>query len=293
MNQKNLEGKVALVTGDTRGAGRGIALALGEAGVTVYVTGISIKDKHPKINRKETIEETVERINKLGGKAIWAQVDHTNPKEVKSLFERIDQEQGKLNILVNDIWGGDPFIEWSCKFWEHSLENGLKVQKNCLNSHLITNYFATPLMIRNHSDLILEITDGTDYRYRGNVYYTLVKCSIINLASSLSEELKPYGVTVISLTPGFLRSEVMLDYFGVLEENWKDAILKDPHFIASETTAYIGRAVVSLAEDPNVFLKTGSATSTWRLSEEYNFTDLDGSKPHWGQYFREKFGENL
>ncbi|XDD49473.1 SDR family oxidoreductase [Leptospira sp. WS92.C1] len=293
MKTKKLEGRIAVVAGGTRGAGRGIALALGEEGAIVYVTGRSVKGSASEMNRKETIDETVELIRSNGGKAVAIKTDHTKVEEVRELFFRVEKEQGKLDILVNDIWGGDPYIDWTAKFWEHSIENGLKVQRTCLDSHLITNYFGAPLMIRNRSGLILEITDGTDYRYRGNVYYTLIKSSIINLASCLSEELKPIGIAALALTPGFLRSEAMLDHFGVKEDNWRDAAKKDPHFIASETPAYIGRAVVALASDPNVFLKTGIATSTWKLSEEYDFTDLDGSKPHWGNYFKEKFGENV
>ncbi|RHX95594.1 short-chain dehydrogenase [Leptospira yasudae] len=293
MKPKRLEGKVALVAGATRGAGRGIAIALGEEGATVYVTGRSVRGNLSEMNRKETIEETAEIINGSGGKAIWVRTDHTKPEEVKSLIEKIDREQGKLDILINDVWGGDPYIQWEKKFWEHSLENGLKVQRTCLDSHLITNFFAAPLMIRNASGLVVEITDGTDYRYRGNVYYTLVKSSVINLARSLSEELKPHGIAVVAITPGFLRSEAMLDYFGVGESNWKDAVLKDPHFIASETPAYIGRVVACLAADENAFFKTGTATSSWKLSEEYDFEDKDGTRPHWGRYFKEKFGEDI
>ncbi|PJZ53277.1 SDR family oxidoreductase [Leptospira adleri] len=293
MKERNLEGKVALVAGGTRGAGRGIAVALGEAGAIVYVTGRSTRKSRSEMNRKETIEETAELINKNGGRGIPVRTDHTDSQEVRELVLKIEEEQGKLDILVNDIWGGDPYIRWEEKFWEHSLENGIKVQRTCLESHLTTNYYAAPLMIRNKSGLILEITDGIDYRYRGNLYYTLIKSSIINLSRCLAEELKPFGITALSLTPGFLRSEAMLDHFGVREDNWKDAVKKDPHFIVSETPAYIGRAVVALAKDTNVFSKTGTSTSTWKLSEEYDFTDLDGSRPHWGNYFRDKFGEEL
>ncbi|MDV6235659.1 SDR family oxidoreductase [Leptospira ellisii] len=293
MIQSKLNDKIALVAGGTRGAGRGIAVALGEAGATVYVTGRSTKYAPSEMKRSETIEETAELVTAAGGKGIAIRTDHTDPEEVRRLFERLDSEQGRLDLLINDIWGGDPFVDWSKKFWEHSLADGLKVQRTCLDSHLITNYYAAPLMIRNRSGLILEITDGIDYRYRGNLYYTLIKSSIINLASSLSEELKPYGIAALALTPGFLRSEAMLDHFGVKEENWKDGTAKEPHFIASETPAYIGRAVAALAGDPDVFEKTGKAFSTWKLSEEYDFVDADGNRPHWGNYFFEKFGERL
>ncbi|TGK28950.1 SDR family NAD(P)-dependent oxidoreductase [Leptospira gomenensis] len=293
MIRKKLKDTIALVAGGTRGAGRGISVALGEAGATVYITGRSTKNSPSEMKRSETIEETAELVNAAGGIGIAVRTDHSDSAEVRRLFERIDSERGRLDLLVNDVWGGDPLVDWSKKFWEHSLEDGLKIQRSCLDPHLITNYFAAPLMIRNRSGLVLEITDGIDYRYRGNVYYTLIKSSIINLASSIAEELKPFGIAALALTPGFLRSEAMLDHFGVDEKNWKDGCAKDPHFIASETPLYIGRAVAALASDPNILAKTGKAFSTWKLSEEFDFVDADGTRPHWGNYFFEKFGERL
>lgn len=294
-----LEGKVAVVAGATRGAGRGIAVMLGEAGATVYVTGRSVRGNPSDLKRPETIEETAELVTARGGKGIAVRVDHTVEAEVAALFERVAREQnGRLDILVNDVWGGEKLTEWGKPFWEHSLENGLLMQRRAVHSHMITSWYGAPLMVKRRSGLIVEVTDGVDYRYRGSLYYSLAKISVIHLAQAMAEDLRPFNVTCVALTPGFLRSEEMLDYFGVTEQNWRDAVAKtelDPnaaHFIASETPAYIGRAVAALAADPDVMRKTGQALSTWSLSEEYPFTDADGSRPHWGKYFAEHFAEN-
>lgn len=286
---KALEGKVAVVAGGTRGAGRGIAVALGEAGATVYVTGRSVRGNQSDLRRKETIEETAELVSAAGGKGIAVRVDHTRENEVRDLFERVKQEQdGQLDVLVNDVWGGEQLTEWGKAFWEHSLANGLLMQQRAVHSHLITSHYGAPLMVARKQGLIIEITDGTDYRYRGNLYYSLAKTSVIHLAKAMAEELRPHQITALSLTPGFLRSEEMLDHFGVTEENWRDAAKTDPHFLMSETPAYIGRAVAALASDPEISKKSGKAFSTWGLSDEYGFTDRDGSKPHWGQYAQEQ-----
>ncbi|MEK3732041.1 MULTISPECIES: SDR family oxidoreductase [Paenibacillus] len=286
---KPLQGKVAVVAGATRGAGRGIAVSLGEAGATVYCTGRSTRGQLSNMNRKETIDETAELVTEAGGNGIAVRVDHTVEKEVKALFERIRSEQdGQLDILVNDIWGGDPLTEWNTSFWEHSLDNGLLMQRRAVHSHMITSYYGVPLMVARKQGLLIEITDGTDYRYRGNLYYSLAKSSVIHLAQSMSAELRPHNVTALALTPGFLRSEAMLDHFGVTENNWREAGKQDPHFLMSETPTYIGRAVVALASDPQVAQKSGQALSTWSLSEEYGFTDRDGSQPHWGNYAAEQ-----
>lgn len=286
---KPLQGKVAVVAGATRGSGRGIAVALGEAGATVYCTGRSVRGSLSDMNRAETIEETADRVTAGGGTGIPVRVDHTVEEEVKALFERVRREQsGRLDILVNDVWGGDPLSEWNASFWEHSLDNGLLMQRRAVHSHMITSYYGAPLMIERRQGLIIEITDGTDYRYRGNLYYSLAKISVIHLAQAMAAELKPYNVTALALTPGFLRSEAMLDHFGVTEDNWREAGQIDPHFLMSETPAYIGRAVAALASDPEVALKSGQALSTWALSDKYGFTDRDGSRPHWGNYAAEQ-----
>lgn len=286
---KPLQGKVAVVAGGTRGAGRGIAVMLGEAGATVYVTGRSVRGNQSDLGRRETIEETAEMVTAAGGEGIAVRVDHTVKEEVKALFARIGAEQnGQLDLLVNDIWGGESLTEWGKPFWEHSLEKGLFMQERAIYTHLITSHYAAPLMVEQKGGLIIEITDGIDYRYRGNLYYSLAKISVIHLAQAMAEDLRPHGVTAVALTPGFLRSEEMLDHFSVTEETWKDATKKEPHFIMSETPTYIGRAVVALATDPQIAQKSGKAFSTWGLSEEYPFTDRDGSRPHWGNYAKEK-----
>ncbi|MGZ0050593.1 SDR family oxidoreductase [Brevibacillus gelatini] len=286
---KALQGKVAVVAGGTRGAGRGIAIGLGEAGATVYVTGRSVRGQQSDLARPETIEETAELVTASGGVGIAVRVDHSQEDEVKALFERVKAEQnGQLDILVNDIWGGEKLTAWGKTFWEHSLADGLLMQQRAVHTHMITSYYAAPLMVEQKKGLIIEITDGIDYRYRENLYYSLAKISVIHLAQAMAEDLRPHGVTALALTPGFLRSEEMLDYFGVTEETWREAVRKEPHFIMSETPTYIGRAVAALAADPAVAEKAGQALSTWGLSDEYPFVDRDGSRPHWGNYAKEQ-----
>ncbi|MFB5660948.1 SDR family oxidoreductase [Alteribacillus sp. HJP-4] len=281
-----LKGKTALVAGATRGAGRAIAVKLGEAGATVYVTGRTTRSKPSPMQRRETIEETAELVTAAGGHGIGVRVDHTVQREVKQLLERINEEQqGQLDILVNDVWGGDPLSQWGKDIGEHSVEMGLQMQKQAVHSHLITTHYAVPLMKKNMSGLIIEITDGTTQDYRGNVYYSLAKISNIHIAKALAEELKDYHITSLALTPGFLRSEAMLDLFGVTEDNWQEGAKQEKHFIASESPYYIGEALKHLAVDPEVRRFNGMALSTWGLSEIYNFKDADGTQPHWGRYF--------
>ncbi len=289
---QRLKGKVAIVTGATRGAGRGIACMLGEAGAIVYCTGRSVRGKPATGNRPETIEETAEMVNAHGGVGIPIQVDHTVEEQVKTLFEAIKIEQGCLDILVNDVWGGDELTEWK-PFWEHSLHNGLLMQQRAVHTHIITSYYAVPLMIERGQGLILEITDGDTFGYRGNLFYDLAKISVIRLAYAIAKELRPHNISAIALTPGFLRSEAVLDHFGVSEANWQDATKQDPHFIASETPFYVGRAVAALASDPDVSKKSGSVLSSWKLALEYGFIDIDGSQPNWGKYFDENVANTL
>ncbi|WP_409299837.1 SDR family oxidoreductase [Peribacillus sp. SCS-155] len=289
---KKLQGKVAVVAGATRGAGRGIAAMLGEAGAIVYVTGRSVKGQLSSMGRPETIEDTAELVTKRGGIGIPVRVDHTVEEDVISLFNRIEQEQsGRLDILVNDIWGGDPLTEWNVPFWKHNLRNGLKMQKQAVHSHMLTSYYGVPLMVKNKKGLVVEITDGHNYDYRGNLYYSLAKISAIHLAQSMAKDLLEYNVTSLAVTPGFLRSEAMLELFGVTEENWRDGTKTDPHFIASETPFFVGRAVAALAADPLIYKKTGKALSSWELAKEYDFYDIDGSQPDWGSYYRENILE--
>lgn len=229
-------------------------------------------------------------VEAQGGRGIAVRVDHSRPEEVERLFERVKEEQGgRLDVLVNDIWGGESLMQFDTPFWELSLEDGLAMQRQGIETHVITSHYAAPLMVRRKSGLILEITDGVGEGYRGSLFYDLVKTSVIRLALAQAVELRQHKVAALALTPGFLRSEEMLDHFGVSEETWREAIQKDPHFAASETPSYIGRAVAALAADPDVLSRTGEAVSTWQLAKEYGFTDRDGSRPDWGSYLREQF----
>lgn len=283
-----LKGKVAVVAGATRGAGRGIACMLGEAGATVYGTGRSVRGQPATAQRPETIEETAALVTARGGVGLWAQVDHTVPEQVEAFFGRVKAEQGRLDILVNDVWGGDELTEWNKPFWEHSLEKGLLMLDRAVRSHIITSRYGVPLMVARGAGLVIEVTDGVDYRYRGNLFYSLCKVAAIHLAEAMAADLRPYQIAAVALSPGYLRSEAMLDGFGVTEANWRDGAKKDPDFIESETPFYIGRAAAALAADPNVMAKTGQALATWDLAPEYGFTDIDGRQPHWARYFREK-----
>ena len=310
--KKTLQGKIALVAGATRGAGRGIAIALGEAGATVYCTGRSSRKNLRKSSREkpatpgrpETIEETAELVTAAGGYGIAVRVDHTDPSDVKKLVALIKRRHKGLDILVNDVWGGDALTEWGKPFWTVNLENGLQMLKQAIHSHIITSHFAVPLMLGRGGGIILEITDGDAFYYRGNLFYDLVKISVIRLAFAMARELRKRDIVSIALTPGFLRSERVLDHFKVTEANWKDVggkKNKDKNsgdqndapsdFMVSESPRYIGRAVAALAADPKVKNKTGRVFSSWALAREYGFTDLDGTRPHWGNYARKKYGK--
>src|SRR5580698_1334027 len=306
---KVLQGKIALVAGATRGAGRGIAIALGEAGATVYCTGRSSRKlrrgQRPTPGRPETIEETAELVTAAGGRGIAVRVDHTEPAQVKKLVATIKRQHKGLDILVNDIWGGDALTEWSKPFWKLNLENGLQMLKQAVHSHIITAHYAAPLMLGHGRGTIFEITDGDAFYYRGNLFYDLVKISVIRLAFAMARELRKRNIVSVALTPGFLRSERVLEHFKVTEANWKDAgkenINKDKNsgdqndapndFMVSESPRYIGRAVVALAADPKVKNKTGRVFSSWALAREYGFTDLDGTQPHWGNHAKKKYGK--
>ncbi len=282
---KPLEGQVAVVAGATRGAGRGIAVMLGAAGATVYCTGRSVRGNPSDLERPETIDETAEMVTARGGIGIPVRVDHTVEAEVKALFERVrDEQQGALDILVNDIWGGEKLIVFNTPFWEQSLPNGLLMQERAVRTHMITSYYGVPLMVKRGKGLIVEITDGIGYGFRLNLFYSLAKISGIHMAAAMAEELRPHQVTAVAVTPGFLRSEQMLEHFGVKEENWRDAVAENPDYIESETPYFIGQGIAALAADPNTFTKTGQTLSSWGLSDEYGFIDVDGRKPHWGNY---------
>jgi NAD(P)-dependent dehydrogenase (short-subunit alcohol dehydrogenase family) len=290
-----LHGRIAVVAGATRGAGRGIARALGAAGATVYCTGRSTRaavatreaggSPFALERRRETIEETAELVSAAGGQGIAVAVDHTVEAQVQALFAQVRAEQGRLDLLVNDVWGGDALAEWGTPFWELDTAKGLLMQQRAVHSHIITSRHAAPLLVAQRSGLIIEITDGDTPAYRGNLFYDLAKSAAIRLAYAMAEELRPHGVSALALTPGFLRSEAMLEHFGVSEANWQEGALRDPHFIASETPLYVGRAVAALAADPQVASKSGGVFSSWGLAEEYGFSDSDGRRPHWGRYF--------
>jgi NAD(P)-dependent dehydrogenase (short-subunit alcohol dehydrogenase family) len=291
MQMKLLEGKIALVAGGTRGAGRGIAMELGAAGATVYITGRTTRKEASEYGRPETIEGTADLVNELGGVGIPVQVDHLVPEQVKALVERIEKEKGRLDILVNDIWGGENLIEWDTPVWKHSLEKGLRMLRLAVDTHLITSHFALPLLIKNEGGLVVEVTDGTkeynDNNYRVSMFYDLAKSSVNRMAKALSHELSPYKCTAVSVTPGWMRSEIMLEVFGVTEENWKDGIKKDPHFAISETPRFIGRAVAALASDEKRNELNGQSFSSGDLAKKYRFYDLDGSQPDCFRYLVE------
>lgn len=288
---RSLEGKVALVAGATRGAGRGIAEMLGEAGATVWCTGRSVRGHLASgADRPETIEETAERVSARGGVGIAVRTDHTVESEVAALCARIERESGRLDLLVNDVWGGDAHIEWGKRIWETTPENARILLERSVFSHLLTSRYAIPLLLRAERGLVVEITDGDHFGFRGNLLYDLVKMSVIRLAFGLSKELHKTEVAALALTPGYLRSEFMLDLYGVTEETWKEAIPRVPDFAASESPGFVGRAVVALACDPQVRRKEGRVYSSWGLSREYGFTDLDGTRPDWGAFFEAKYG---
>ena len=231
-------------------------------------------------------------VSAHGGLGIAVRADHLDEIQVQALFERIQAEQGRLDILVNDIWGGDELSEWGTPFWQLSIEKGLTMLQRAVHTHIITSRYGAPLLVAQRSGLIIEITDGDTLAYRGNLFYDLVKTSILRLAFGMAEELRPHNVTALALTPGFLRSEAMLEHFGVTEANWQDGAREDPHFIASETPYYVGRAVAALAADPQVAQKSGKAFSSWGLMHEYGYTDIDGSQPDWGAYYAKNFPGN-
>jgi len=288
----SLAGKVALVAGATRGAGRGTAVALGEAGATVYCTGRSTRERRSEYDRPETIEETAELVSAAGGEGIPVAVDHLEPEAVGALARRIDAETGRLDVLVNDIWGAELLFEWDKPVWEHDLEKGLRILRLAIDTHMITSHFALPLLIREPGGLVVEMTDGTrEYnaeRYRLSAFYDLAKNAVIRLAFAQSEELAPHGCAAVALTPGWMRSEIMLEHYGVSEANWRDGAATNPHFAAiSESPRFVGRAVAALAADPHVQGRSGGSFSSGGLAREYGFTDIDGSQPDCWRYLVE------
>ena len=285
-----LTGHIALVAGGTRGAGRGIAVALGEQGATVYVTGRSSRDHRSEMDRPETIEETAELVDAAGGTGIAVRVDHLVPEEVAALVRRIDAEHGRLHLIVNDIWGATK-MEWDTPIWESDLEYGLHTLRLAIDTHAITNHFAIPLLLREPGGLVVEITDGTaEYNsanYRVSHFYDLAKAANLRMAFALAHELGPRGATAVAVTPGWLRSEAMLDAYGVRESNWRDATVHQPHFAITESPLFVGRAVAALAADPDVARWNGQSLSSGQLAPVYGFTDADGSRPDAWRYLVE------
>jgi NAD(P)-dependent dehydrogenase (short-subunit alcohol dehydrogenase family) len=286
-----LAGRVALVSGATRGGGRGIAVALGEAGATVYATGRSTHERRSEVDRPETIEETAELVSAAGGEGIAVAVDHLDPVQVAGLIERIDDEHGRLDVLVNDIWGAEHLFEWHTPLWEHDLERGLRLLRLAIDTHLITSHHALPLLLRRPGGLVVEVTDGTAAynadHYRVSLFYDLAKTSVIRIAWAQAQELSSHRCTAVALTPGWMRSEAMLENHGVGESNWRQATGRTPHFCISETPRYVGRAVAALAGDPEVSRWNGQSLSSGGLAQVYGFTDLDGTRPDCWRYMVE------
>jgi len=296
-----------VVAGATRGAGRGIALALGEAGATVICTGRSSSAQRipSDYDRPETIEETSAMVGELGGIGIAHAVDHLDAAQVARLAEMIGSEHGHIDILVNDIWGGEVLKggppEWNRPIWEVDLADGLRILRLAIDTHLVTSHHLLPLMIDRPGGLLVEVTDGTsDYNtshYRLSVFYDLAKTAVNRLAFSQGHELAPHGAAAVSLTPGWLRSEMMLDAFGVTEDNWRDALdpkraeagrpVAPPDFALSESPRFVGRAVVALATDPQRARWNQASVSSGQLAGEYGFTDTDGSRPDVWRYIEE------
>jgi NAD(P)-dependent dehydrogenase (short-subunit alcohol dehydrogenase family) len=278
-----LTGAVAVVAGATRGAGRGIARALGEAGALVYCTGRSVKGRPSPYKRPETIDETAALIKDAGGAAVSIRVDHTIEADVRALFRRVDRKHRRLDVLVNSIAGEDPMLQQWGDFWKADLKNADKVFRQALTSHIITAKHAAPIMIRNGRGLIVEVTENDQLAAGGNPMSQVVKVALKVMALNMAAELKSHGVAAVAITPGFLRSESMLQHFGVTEANWRDAGKKDANFLESESPLYVGRAVAALASDPRFLEQTGQLLSSWELARRYGFTDYDGRRPDWGQ----------
>ena len=285
--------KIAVVAGATRGAGRGIARALGEAGATVYCTGRSTRSGVVDPKRPETIEETAQMVTDAGGVGISVRVDHTEEAAVVALFERVRADQGRLDVLVNDIWGGDEFTEWGSRFWELDVQKGIQMLERAVHTHIITSRYGTPLMRTGSGGLIIEVTDGAFLGYRGSLFYDLCKMAAIRLAYAMSVELTGQPITAMAITPGFLRSEAVLDHFGVSESNWRDAIKKDSHFAHSETPLLVGRVIAALAAHPDVHRFSGQALTCWDLARHYEVRDSDGRQPHWDEHLDKAIGELL
>jgi NAD(P)-dependent dehydrogenase (short-subunit alcohol dehydrogenase family) len=293
-----LRNRIAVVAGATRGAGRGIAAALGEAGATVVCTGRTSEQGRGEsdYDRPETIEETAALVTELGGTGIAVQVDHLDADQVRALAQRIRSDHGRLDVLVNDIWGGELLTggptAWNTPIWELDLDRGLRMLRLAIDTHLITSHHLLPLLVARPGGLLVEVTDGTAAynatHYRISVFYDLAKVAVARLAFSQGHELAPHGGTAVALTPGWLRSEMMLEVYGVTEATWRDALAPDrpdggptapAGFALSETPRYVGRAVAALAADPDRARWNQRSVSAAEVAAEYGFTDVDGTQP--------------
>ena len=290
----DLTGRIALVSGATRGCGRAIAVELGARGATVYGTGRSTRAGRSPMDRPETIEDTAELVTAAGGLGIAVRCDHTDADDVRELVERIRREHGRLDILVNDVWGGDPFVQWGKAVWEQSLDPMLAVLRSGIESHLITNHFAIPLVLAGTGGLVIEVGDGKyDVPYRANLPYDLIKTSVVRMGQALAHELRPHGVTALTVTPGYLRTESMLDFFGITEQAWRDAPEPAPYFHHSETPHLLGRGIAALAADPERDRFAGQCLGSWDLMRVYDLVDADGTRPDWGAVDLEARRETL
>lgn len=307
-NPDALRRRVAVVAGATRGAGRGIAAALGEVGATVICTGRTTRSRRSEYDRVETIEETAELVTRLGGVGVAVPVDHLDSSQVKLLAARIRHDHGHIDVLVNDIWGGELLKggpgEWNKPIWEADLDKGLRILRLAIDTHLVTSHHLLPLLIDEPGGLLVEVTDGTAAynasHYRISVFYDLAKVAVNRLAFSQGHELAAHGAAAVAITPGWLRSEMMLDNFGVSEENWRDALRPDrgcpaaPHdFALSESPRYVGRAVAALAADPSRAGWNQQSVTSGQLASKYGFEDLDGSQPDIWRYIEEIRGRGL
>jgi NAD(P)-dependent dehydrogenase (short-subunit alcohol dehydrogenase family) len=279
-----LAGRVAVVAGATRGAGRGIARALGEAGATVYCTGRSVRGRLSPYHRPETIEETAEMIAAAGGTAFAVRIDHTVEAEVEQFFRDVEREHRRIDVLVNSIAGEDPLMGQWASFWKVDVTHAEALLRQALVSHIITSKHAAPIMIRQRHGLIVEVTENDILSAGGNPLTQTVKVAQKTMALNMAAELYPHGVAAIAITPGFLRSEKMLERFGVEESNWRDGGKKDKNFLESESPLFVGRAVAALAADARIIERTGELFSSWEVAREYGLTDVDGRRPDWGAH---------